>query len=78
MKKIIYKTLFCLTLAMIFVIMAQTFWHSFEMKPLKNARKTLFSEPEKYFNDLSTNDIPVKRNKRIKAIMKKYYDIEID
>lgn len=57
---------------------AKTIDNISDEEKLKNARKTLFSEPEKYFNDLSTNDIPVKRNKRIKAIMKKYYDIEID
>lgn len=39
MKKTIYRILFFLTPAMIFIIMAQTSWHPFEMKPLKNDKK---------------------------------------
>lgn len=41
---------------------------------LKTARKTLFSEPEKYFIDLSTDEIPSRRNKRIDEIIEKYYN----
>lgn len=39
MKKKIYNILFFLTLATILFIVAQTFWHPFEMKPLKNDSK---------------------------------------
>lgn len=40
-----------------------------EDERMEEARKTLFSEPERYFPDLATDSVPVTRNSRIPEIL---------
>ena len=48
---------------------ASTIENVSEEEKMKSAKEQLFSEPEKYFPDLATDDIPTTRNSRIPSIL---------